>query len=224
MVASCATCQKKRHKNPALPLFPVLLPVHPFQMVSADIFQFARVHYLILVDEYSKLSQLRQRWSHSNKSLQSSALTIEALGGFFTNFVTPEVLLSDNGKQFIVWSSIVFVTTDRFSMWRPVRSFSSQMVSQKGTSKRWKWRCWIFFRTEKRCGRCWLQFGPLQCRISCRIRPCFCKAVISVARSRSCQQLLFQGWSRLRLSSSSYGGRLKHPLVKRAEWMCGLRL
>jgi hypothetical protein len=59
MVASCATCQKNRHKNPAL--FPVLLPVHPFQMVSADIFQFAGVHYLILVDEYSKLSQLRQR-------------------------------------------------------------------------------------------------------------------------------------------------------------------
>lgn len=78
---------------------------------------------------------------------------------------------------------------------------------------------------EKRCGRCGLRFGPLQCRISCRLRPCSCRAVISVARCRSYQQLSLRGWSRLRLSSSSYGvGRLKHPLVKRAEWMCALRL
>jgi hypothetical protein len=41
-------------KNPALPLFPTRLPIHPLRMVSADIFQFGGVHYLLLVDEYSK--------------------------------------------------------------------------------------------------------------------------------------------------------------------------
>lgn len=54
MVASCSSCQENRHKNPALLLFPTRLPVHPFQMVSADIFKFGGVHYLLLVDDYSK--------------------------------------------------------------------------------------------------------------------------------------------------------------------------
>ena len=40
MVASCPICQECRHRNPALPLFPVTLPVHPFQLVSGDLFQF----------------------------------------------------------------------------------------------------------------------------------------------------------------------------------------
>jgi hypothetical protein len=43
-VASCSTCQKHRHRNPAQPLRPVPLPVHPFQWVSADIFSTLAVH------------------------------------------------------------------------------------------------------------------------------------------------------------------------------------
>jgi hypothetical protein len=45
MVASCATCQENRNKNPSLPLYPAQIPDHPFQLVSADIIQFAGVHY-----------------------------------------------------------------------------------------------------------------------------------------------------------------------------------
>jgi|688.fasta_scaffold519487_1 hypothetical protein len=45
MVASCSFCQENWHKNPTLPLFPIRLPVHPFQMVSADIFQFGGLHF-----------------------------------------------------------------------------------------------------------------------------------------------------------------------------------
>ena len=39
MVASCSTCQQYRHKNPSQPLYPVTLPVYPFQMLSADHFK-----------------------------------------------------------------------------------------------------------------------------------------------------------------------------------------
>ena len=34
LVASCNTCQENRHKNPALPMLPSRIPVHPFQLVS----------------------------------------------------------------------------------------------------------------------------------------------------------------------------------------------
>lgn len=45
MAASCSFCQENWHKNPTLPLFPIRLPVYPFQMVSADIFQFGGLHF-----------------------------------------------------------------------------------------------------------------------------------------------------------------------------------
>lgn len=54
MVASCGTCQENRHKNPALPLYPARIPDHSFQLVLVDIFQFAGIHYMLLVDDYSK--------------------------------------------------------------------------------------------------------------------------------------------------------------------------
>ena len=91
LVASCNTCQENRHKNPALPMLPSRIPVHPFQLVTADIFQFAGVHYLLLLDGYSKwpcVAKLRSL---------TSAATIQAMDGFFADFGVPEELLSDNG-------------------------------------------------------------------------------------------------------------------------------
>ena len=84
----------KRNTNPALMLYPARIPDHPFQLVSTDIFQFAGVHYLLLVDDYSKWPCLA-----TLRSL-SSAATIEALDGFFADFGAPEELKSDNGPQF----------------------------------------------------------------------------------------------------------------------------
>ncbi|KAI9565072.1 putative uncharacterized protein K02A2.6-like [Daphnia sinensis] len=113
MVASCPSCQENRHKNPALPLFPTRIPVHPFQKVSADIFQFGGVHYLLLVDEYSKWPCVA-----TLRTLTSSS-TIEALDGFFADFGTPEQIISDNGKQFDC------VEFNRFCAKRQVRHLTS---------------------------------------------------------------------------------------------------
>ena len=72
-------------------MLPSRIPVHPFQLVTADIFQFAGVHYLLLLDGYSKwpcVAKLRSL---------TSAATIQAMDGFFADFGVPEELLSDNG-------------------------------------------------------------------------------------------------------------------------------
>ena len=94
MVASCATCQQHRNRNPAQPLYPVPLPVHAFQRVSADIFLYAGVNYLLVVDAYSK-------WPSAVplRSLSSSS-TIAEMERIFSDFGTPEVVMSDNGSQF----------------------------------------------------------------------------------------------------------------------------
>jgi hypothetical protein len=99
VVASCATCQEHRHRNPRLPLFPVRIPDHPFQLVSADLFEFSQVSYLLLVDSYSKWPCVV-----AMKSTTSAAL-IGEVTRFFCDFGRPEVLESDNGTQF---SSVEF--------------------------------------------------------------------------------------------------------------------
>ncbi|KZR99190.1 Uncharacterized protein APZ42_005048, partial [Daphnia magna] len=47
VVASCPVCQENRPKNPRLPLFPVRIPEYAFQLVSADLFEFNNVNYIL---------------------------------------------------------------------------------------------------------------------------------------------------------------------------------
>ena len=94
MVASCPTYQEHRHRDPAQPLRPVELPIHAFQRVSADLFVFDGVNYLLVVDAYSK-------WPAAVPlRTLSSFSTISEMERIFSDFGTPEVVLSDNGSQF----------------------------------------------------------------------------------------------------------------------------
>ena len=90
MVASCSTCQQYRHKNPSQPLYPVTIPVYPFQLLSADHFKFEGVDHLLVVDSYSK-------WPCAAPlaSLVASN-TIKEMERIFMDFGTPEELMSDN--------------------------------------------------------------------------------------------------------------------------------
>jgi hypothetical protein len=94
MVASCATCQKNRHKHPALPLFPVRLPISSVSDGLRGYLPVCWGSYLLLVDEHSKWPCV------ATMKYLTAASTIEALYGFFPDFGTPGVLLSDNGRQF----------------------------------------------------------------------------------------------------------------------------
>ncbi|XP_045028011.1 uncharacterized protein LOC123471141 [Daphnia magna] len=94
VVASCPTCQAHRHRNPATPVRPVPLPVHPFQWVSADIFLHDGVNYLLVVDAYSKWPTCVPL-----RTLSSSSVIAE-VERIFSDFGTPEIIKSDNGSQF----------------------------------------------------------------------------------------------------------------------------
>ena len=65
------------------------LPVHAFQRVSADIFLYVGVNYLLVVDVYSK-------WPCAVplRSLSSSS-TIAEMERIFNDFGTLEVVMSD---------------------------------------------------------------------------------------------------------------------------------
>ena len=84
MVASCLVCQENRNRNPKLSLHPVRILDYAFQIVSADLFEFGRVKYILLVDSYSKWPCVVPL-----KSTTSSAL-IEEMSRFFCDFGRPE--------------------------------------------------------------------------------------------------------------------------------------
>ncbi len=94
MVASCAVGQENRCRNQKQSLYPVRLPDYAFQMVSADIFHFESVNYLLLVDSYSKWPCVVPLKS------MTSAVLIEEMSRFFCDFGRSEELESDNGTQF----------------------------------------------------------------------------------------------------------------------------
>jgi hypothetical protein len=86
--------RENRCRNPKQPLYPVRLPDYAFQMVSADIFHFESVNYLLLVDSYSKWPCVVPLKS------MTPAVLIEEMSRFFCDFGRPEELESDNGTQF----------------------------------------------------------------------------------------------------------------------------
>jgi hypothetical protein len=87
-------CQENRPKNPKLPLFPVRIPEYAFQLVSADLFEFNNVNYILVVDSYSNWPCVVPL-----RSVTSSAV-INEMTRFFCDFGRPETLESDNGTQF----------------------------------------------------------------------------------------------------------------------------
>jgi hypothetical protein len=94
LVEGCDKCQEHRHQNPAQPSYPVPIPEYPFQKVAADLYEIRGVHYLLVVDYFSK-----RPCAVPLKTITSASVITE-LKRFFIDFGVPEQLVSDNGKQF----------------------------------------------------------------------------------------------------------------------------
>jgi hypothetical protein len=94
LVEGCDRSQENRHQNPAQPSYPVPILEYPFQKVAADLYEIGGVHYILVVDYFSK-------WPCAVplKTI-TSAYVITELKRFFIYFVVPVQLVSDNGKQF----------------------------------------------------------------------------------------------------------------------------
>ena len=70
------------------------LPERPFQKVSCDLFEFKTQHHLVLFDLYSRfieIAHLRQ---------QTSETVINSLKNIFSRHGIPELIITDNGRQF----------------------------------------------------------------------------------------------------------------------------
>ena len=71
------------------------VPQHPFQKVGADLFELNGVHYLLVVDYYSKFPIVRRL----GRDLTATSV-IAHLRSIASEYGVPETLISDNGPQF----------------------------------------------------------------------------------------------------------------------------
>ena len=93
MVQDCRVC-KVNSKTPTEPLLPSSLPERAWERLGADLFEFQKSHYLLLVDYFSRWIEVRKLCSLQSRD------TIEAIKSIFSTHGICEVVISDNGPQF----------------------------------------------------------------------------------------------------------------------------
>lgn len=95
MVNSCMTCaMHSSSRNTKEPIMFHEIPNIPWYKISADLFMFKSITYLIVMDYYSKYIELV-----SISSLTSKAI-INKLKSIFARHGIPKVLVTDPGTQF----------------------------------------------------------------------------------------------------------------------------
>jgi hypothetical protein len=95
MISSCQTCNKFLSSQQKETLMNSEPTERPFERVAVDLFELDGCDYLILVDYFSN-------WMEFDKLRRTTSKTvITKLKCHFARFGSPQVLVSDNGPQFV---------------------------------------------------------------------------------------------------------------------------
>ena len=76
------------------PMIPSSLPTYPWEKVATNLFEFQWQHYLLLVDYFSRYSEVIRLTS------TTSASVISAMKSVFARHGIPSTVVSDNGPQY----------------------------------------------------------------------------------------------------------------------------
>ena len=96
MVSSCELCQAMRAEPAKVPIHPWIFPARPWSRIHIDFAgPVSGRTYLVVVDAYSKFPEV----VHMDSTTSSS--TIKVLREIFSRHGLPELLVSDNGPQFV---------------------------------------------------------------------------------------------------------------------------
>ena len=93
MISKCYLCCKYKRQN-AEPLKPTPFPEYPSQRVAADLFEWRKTSYILVIDYYSCYIEIA-----SLRSTNSSGV-IQKLKTIFARHGIPEYLMSNNVLQF----------------------------------------------------------------------------------------------------------------------------
>ena len=108
VVAKCEDCAEYQTANPQQPMQTHKIPERPWSRVGSDLFSFHSKDYIVLVDYYSDFVEVDLL-----KNTNSSAV-IKFLKAQFSHHGIPDVLVTDNGPQFISGEFSEFATQWEF--------------------------------------------------------------------------------------------------------------
>ena len=94
LVANCPSCNMFQNSQPKEALLPTPTPDLPWISIAADIFDWEREQYLLVVDYFSKYIEVNKLPD------MSTAAVIRALKDIVCRHGIPETLRTDNGPQF----------------------------------------------------------------------------------------------------------------------------
>ncbi len=108
LIENCQVCCETTKNHPE-PLIPTPMPARPWQRIAADLIEFKKVQYLVVVDYYSRYIELSKLENTSSASIINHLKSIMARHG------VPEALVSDNGPQFSSKEFVLFAKDYGFS-------------------------------------------------------------------------------------------------------------
>ena len=94
-VSHCPICQAFHNIPSNKPVISHKIPDILYNKVGIDLFEFENEYYLIVVDYYSKLSEI------ARLNNTASSMVIHKLKEVFGRHGIPQTVISDNGTQFI---------------------------------------------------------------------------------------------------------------------------
>lgn len=92
LVERCEVCSEYSSYRTD-PLVTTPLPARPWQRLAADLFEWGKGHYLVVVDYFSRHIEV------AKLPTLTTATTVERLTVIFARFGFPEVIVTDNGPQ-----------------------------------------------------------------------------------------------------------------------------
>ena len=96
IVSTCLVCQKMRSDPVKVPVNPWTFPTQPWSRIHVDfVGPVPGATYLVVADAYSKFPEIVKMTS------TTATATINALRDIFSRYGLPEIMVSDNGPQFI---------------------------------------------------------------------------------------------------------------------------
>lgn len=95
LVKNCTICEERQPTQRQEPLHTTTLPDRPFQHVAADLCEHKGQNYLVLIDYYSRYLEI----FHLPRI--TALVVIGKMMNVFAHHGIPEVLVTDNGRQFI---------------------------------------------------------------------------------------------------------------------------
>lgn len=120
LVTVCERCAQTRVQ-------PTCTPNRPWQRVGIDLSELSGKHYVLIVDYYNRFPKVVSLTSTSPKAV------IEAVKSLFARFGFPDVVVSDNGRQFASWEFAALSSDYGFHH----ATSSSGILKRTGKLKEW---------------------------------------------------------------------------------------